>query len=465
MYKHLFFDDQRLYVRKGLRREYGVPEFVGTYVDPNLTSPYGWCFAMRGPDGKIRLLYNGFLNSDPQFHGFGIAVSDDGIHFSPQETGLAFEGDPRPLPNRILPSNANGSEIAALLECPDAPADERYKILFADIRSQTHIDDDVYVSPDLVLWKRLEGSCWNRQGTEPITGAFYNPRTRKFVILSRLDWGQRRVGITETADWKSFPPVDLCLQCDSLDEPLAEIYGMPAIEYDGWFVGFPLVYSGFEQEICNKFSSGMMRVQLAYSLNGCHWQRSLRTPFIGGETVPDGPWPMTFLSSVLRDADGSLLLYVCASHRQHGTPPAEMIGNAAVKILRLREDGFIKLVTEPGAEGTLALRDTCWQGGPLRINLEAEHATCAIYKYKVGADREVLLSHEDCIPFTGDSVRWVPQWRNGSPDELAGKLINIEVRLRGGALYSIAYDGFPLMNIQARRYEQSGILPERDRLF
>ena len=31
----------------------------------------------------------------------------------------------------------------------------------------------------------------------------------------------------------------------------------------------------------------------------------------------------------------------------------------------------------------------------------------------------------------------------------------------GVPLYSIAYDGLPLMNILARRCEQSGILPER----
>ena len=69
MYKHLFFDDQRLYVRKGFRREYGKPEVVGTYVDPNLSSPYGWCYAMRGPDGRVHLLYQTFDSIIYQFLG------------------------------------------------------------------------------------------------------------------------------------------------------------------------------------------------------------------------------------------------------------------------------------------------------------------------------------------------------------------------------------------------------------
>ena len=466
MYKHLFFDDQRLYVRQGLRREYGTPQVVGTYVDTNLSSPYGWAFAQRGPDGKVHLLYNGILKTDDgkPVHGYGIAASDDGVHFAPQETDIAYDNNKWPLPNQILPPCEMTSEIASLLEDPGAPLNERYKMLYCNILNRLYISDDVYASPDLVHWTKMEGSCWNPTGTEPIAGAFYNPRTKGFTVMSRLDWGQRRVGITETADWKTFTPVDLCLQCDSLDEPLAEIYGMPSFEYDGWFIGFPLIYSGFEQGIYTKYSSGEMRVQLAYSLNGRHWQRSLRTPFIGGEAIPDGPWPMAFLSSMLRDTDGSILLYVCASHKQHGTPYPQMVGQAAVKVLRLREDGFVKLVTEAGGEGVLAFRETCWQGGPLRINLQAEHATCAIYKYDTKG-QETWLSHEACIPFSGDSTCWTPQWRDGSLDDLKGKLVNIEVRLRDGALYAVSYDGMPLMNSQSARYAESGILPERNRLF
>ena len=240
MFKHLFFDDQRLYVRQGLHRAYGTPEVVGTFVDPNLTSPYGWCFAARGLDGKVHLLYNGILatRTGSFVHGFGAAVSGDGVNFVPQETGLARAEDKWPLPNQILPPSEESSEIAAIVEDPVAAPNERYKMLYSDILDSCHIRDDVYASPDLVHWRRMEGSCWNKQGTEPIAGAFYNPRTRGFTILPRLDWGQRRVGVTETRDWKNFTPVDLCLQCDSLDAPLAEIYGMPAFEYDGWFIGF-----------------------------------------------------------------------------------------------------------------------------------------------------------------------------------------------------------------------------------
>ncbi len=461
MTKHLFFDDQRLYIRQGLTREYGVPETVGTFVDPHLTSPYGW--SATASDGKVHLLYNGMMpDGDGRIvHGFGAAISDDGISFQTRDTAAESGFDNPLIPNQILPPSPTFSEIAAMVKDPFAPPAERYKILYADVLGPTpewRIQDDVYVSPDLIRWHKLPNSCWNPYGTEPITGAFYNPVSEKFTILSRPGWGQRRVGVTETINWHDFSPLELSMQCDSLDEPLAEIYGMPAMEYDGWFVGFPLIYHGFPQEMRTKYSSGKMHAQLAYSLNGHYWQRSLRTPFINSDTVGDGSWAMTSPSSMLRRADGSVLIYVNACRLEHGTAPEKMLGNAAVKILRLRKDGFIRLAAHGKEEGIIALRDSYLENGSLSINILADHATCAIYKFGT-CGTETWLSHDDCIPFSGDATNWTPQWRNGSVEALKGKLVNIEVRLRDGAIYSIAYDGLPLMNHEADIINNYGRIP------
>ncbi len=207
-----------------------------------------------------------------------------------------------------------------------------------------------------------------------------------------------------------------------------------------------------------------MCAQLAYSLNGHHWQRSLRMPFISPDMLPDGPWKMAFPSTMIRLKDGSILIYVCTSRLEHGTEYAKMIGNAAVKILRLRKDGFIKLTAKGDEQGVVALRDTLWQGGPLSINLHARHATCAIYKYGTNGT-ESWFSHEDCVPFSGDDCQWMPQWRTGTLNSLTDQLVNIEVRLQDGSLYSIAYDGIPMMNQQAECYRKFGRLPNNCKGF
>ena len=473
MYKHLFFDDQRLYVRQGLRREYGVPEAVGSFVDPRYATPYCWCWALRGIDGKVHLLYTGHVQDEngKVFNCFGAAISDDGIAFQLRNTAAESGIDNPVTPNQFLaPSAGQGvfnSEIALILEDRQAPPSERYKLLYADMAPWVptrHVVDSIYTSPDLVKWTLKDGAIWNTEGTEPLTGGFFNPVSGKFTILTRPDFGQRRVAVTETADWYHFTPPELCMQCDSLDDTLAEIYGMPALEYDGWFIGFPHVYSGFAQEIFVKFFGGTMNAQLAYSLNGHHWQRSLRKPFVSGEMLPDGPWKMAYLSSFLREPDGSLLLYVCSSRKEHGAKAEEMMGQSCIHVLRLRADGFIRLSTTGEEEGVLALRETCLQAPRLQINLQAKHATCAIYKFD-SRGKEAWRSHEDCIPFSGDSTCWEPQWRSGDLQELVGQLVNIEVKLQDGSLYSIAYDGVPLMGSQSSRYFAKGILPTRERWF
>lgn len=474
MYKQLFFDDQRLYLRENTRRIYGTPEWIGHYVDKNVNTSYGWGWAIKGLDDKIHLLYMGTRpNSDKALeHLFLAAISDDGIHFEPRNTACEAGFANPACPNQLLPSDNSGSEIANIVLDEHGPASERYKILYSDnttLFEDLHVEDYILASPDLIHWRKLRNSCWNPYGTEPFLGAFYNDVAGKFTILSRPNWGQRRVGITDTSDWHYFTPLELCMQCDSLDPELAEVYGMTAIAYDGWFIGFPHIYANMPHTRDTKFLGGTMHCELAYSLNGHHWQRSLRTPFIdradpaivsqfGREAK------MTYLGSALRLNDGSLLLYVATNTREHGTNPAEIApGETGMEIFRLREDGFIALTTDnPAEESIVATRDALWQGGELTVNLQAEAATCALYSHEEGEPKIISgFGHDDCVPFSGDAPRWQPQWQGGSMQQFAGKVLVLEVKFRNGTLYSLSGDAIPLMNSEHARFARFGILPAR----
>lgn len=469
MSKQYFFDDQRLFVRENLERVYGGSQLVGTYRDPNVIIGYGWAWGIKGPDGRTHLLYEGYETGTNHVIT-AAAISDDGVHFVPRNTAVEAGIENPRLPNQLLPCAQNHSEMATVIEDPYAPAEERYKILYTD-NAQTHTDwvivDYILTSPDLIHWKKMIGSCWNPQGTEPLTGVFYNKVSGGYTILSRPDWGQRRVGITETRDWHYYTPLEMCLQCDSLDAPLTEIYGMPAMAYDDIFIGFPHIYSNLPQALCTKFSSGTMHVELAYSLNGHHWQRSLRTPFLSGEhpqlVERDGAADkMLFVLSAVRQADRSLLLYATTNKHEHGFPVANYAdGDTSVSIFALRADGFVGLKAKQA--GRLATREIAWLGGDLRVNLEAEKATCAIYvEGGRGAQPVPGLGHEDCRPFSGDCAEWKPMWQSGvSLDSMKEKTIIVEIRLENGIIYSLDYDGKSVMNIEAVRYRQRRQLPRR----
>lgn len=459
-YRQLFFDDQRLYVRENLERVYGQPQLVNVYQDKTLIDEYGWVWALDGQDGRVHLMYMG-EHKDTHRYVPAAAVGTDGVHFEPRNTAAQSGIEKPDVPNQFLPNPPNGEPGAVLVD-PFAPPSERYKMLFCDyaeLNTAWRVVDCVYTSPDLVRWTRRDRSCWNTIGTEPMLGAFYNDVHACFSIVSRPDWGQRRVGIVETRDWHAFTEVELCLQPDSLDPALAEIYGMPAFAYEGIFIGFPHIYGGFPQTRGIKFHGGKMHCELAYSLNGRNWQRSLRTPFLeaGDPQIAarmGGKGKMLFLTSLRRDKDGSVLLYGTTTLNEHGSASAKLDPQrCAILIFRLRQDGFIGLKTVDSAGiGRLASRALILKGENLVFNLKAAQATCALYPH-ASADKPLPgFGHEDCTPFAGDSTCWRPVWKGGNLSAHTGELLVVELKLKEGVVYSFTVDGVPQMEIEAERY-------------
>lgn len=471
MFKQRFFDDQRLYVRENLERSYGTPELVATYRDNRLCPAYCWAWLVKGPDGRTNLIYQGFKEGT-KHNITAAAISDDGINFVPRNTAAEAGITDPVVPNQLMPSELYG-EIAGIIEDHTAPEEERYKMLFTDnslIDDEMYVRDYVFVSPDLIHWKELRASNWNPAGTEPLAGVFYNKVAGKFTIMARPHWGQRRVGITETVDWHYFSPMEMCLQVDSMDPALAEIYGMPVFADDDIFIGFPHIFADHPQIMAMKFKQGTMHPELSYSLNGHHWQRSLRTPFLAGDhpqlVERDGvASKMLFVNSAMKQADGSILLSATTNLREHGCVPEEVrTSDTSISIFRVRPDGFIALHTgDEQTVGRLASREIIWNGGELEVNLNASRATCAIYG-DTGNDIQPLpgFSHEECVPFSGDDCHWQPQWKSGAlMNSLAGKTVVVEIKLENGTIYSFSGAGIRAMEIEAARYRKFGKIPNR----
>lgn len=472
MYKYLFFDDQKLWRRNGLVRKMGHPRPIAdsVYFDGHCTTDWPTPHVFRMDDGKYRMIYEG-SEKDGSMHCF-IAVSEDGIHFEPQDVTSEIFLENRVAVNEIMPLGY-GTELAAMIEDNVNDPSERYKLLITRDHNSITVGD-LYVSADLVHWTLVEGVNWNRSKTEPVVGCFYNKHHECFTITLRPYCGDRRVGYVETKDWRTYTSHELCLQTDSLDEPLDEIYGMPAFEYEGRYIGFPLVYHGFKVMLHSKFWGGTMKPQLAYSWDGRHWQRTLREPFMDGvckECEEAYGWNnyMLWPMSMLQTEEGNLRIYAGASGYEHGDS-FRIWGKGRIGAWELRKDGFMALTTEsPEKAGLLNTRENIWHSGELHVNLQAAKATMAVYEtYDDETGRELLrqlegYNHEDCIPFTGDSTDWVPCFKSGKTlDELSGKTVALEIKLEDGSVYSMTADCTPLMNWQGIHYRlYDGMTPER----
>lgn len=467
MKKQLFFDDSGLFGRDNAERELGSPTICGKYSDGICSTDFCTGYVFK-TDDSYRMLYFGHSKN---FEGKKLfcAKSSDGINYSPEKLELPNKKYPHEIMD--LPQ---GSEIGTIYEDNSADADERYKLLMArgDFSVLT-IHDELYTSPDLINWTLKEGVCWGN-GTEPLVSVFYNKHNNCHTVIERPFWGVRLVGYKETCDFKTFSDYRFCLRTDSLDEPLSEIYGMYAFEYDGMYIGIPHLYRGLKSELNAKYKNGIIDTQLAYSYDGRYWQRSLRTPFISGVSPDDCNGvvrPLIWVANVTK-TDKDILFCCSSSLLEHG-PAFGNPGTGEMLIYKLRKDGFISLATkEKAVPSVIATREKVWHGGNLSVNLKAEHATVAVYDACESEDVEGMnvlgmtkpvegFGHDDCLAFSGDSTEWLPEYKNGKKiAELAGKVLVFEIRFVNGKIYSLSGDYTDVFNTEGARYRQFGILPQ-----
>ncbi len=468
MFKYLFFDDVLLNGRENVTRSYGIAELEEIYYDGILSTTIPSSFIVKTDDGRYAMIYQGFTKDNKIFAS--IAMSDDGVHFTPFNTENLIDIDDRKAPNELM--DLTGCEIAYLLRDDINDSDERYKMLIARADSPNwRMIDEIYTSPDLIHWTLLEGAHWNG-GAEPPVGVFYNKVKECFTIMTRPYWGMRMVGYVETKDWRTFTPYSICLRSDSLDGPLEEFYGMGAFEYDGWYIGFPFMYGSMPSGTASKFEGGKVRPQIAYSKDGNHWQRSLRTPFIDGTRADiiektGHEICMLWPNNITVSEDGSINLFAAACRFEHGSGFRKPDGGT-IHRYKLRKDGFIMLKPEDlTMPALIATRENIWHGGELHVNIKCKNATVAVYESK-GADNPEGHSfvidgygHEDCIAFSGDSSDWIVKFKDGKDlNSLKGKTLVFEIKFTDGELYSLHGDFTPTLNIPGVRYRTHGIMPD-----
>lgn len=482
MYTLLMLDDDLLFRRDNVVRRYGEAELRpdAVYTDPAMATPWPACWVFRLDDGCYRMLYLGAPRNELRQHYLLGAVSTDGVHFEPEDYTGEIDLEHRIAVNMIRA--VGDEEIGAVFEDACTPSlSERYRMLTTGVVISAENDPEtyyvrttIYVSGDLLHWTRKAEIPPFR--AEPLMSVFHNRAHSCMTIAHRPWWGIRKVGIRDTADWVNYSSYEPVMQADALDAPLAEVYGMTVFPYNGIYLGFPHIYSGAAPGLHAKFFGGTMRVQLAYSSDGHHWFRSLRTPLLSGcegkkYGLPE--WKMIWATGMLELPDRSLCIYAGATELEHGPAFQRPDTRTSLLTCRLRKDGFIRLSTaDANAVSTVATRECIWHGGESHWNLRADRATVAVYESGdvKCVDMNILgyckpvagFSHGDCIPFSGDSTDWIPRYRGGrNVASLTGHVLCFEIRFENGDFYSFSGNATFVFNVEGERYRQTGRLPER----
>ena len=465
MYTILFFDDSMLHNRSNLSRKTGTPTIIeeGTFEDPYIDTAWGYPSVVFDEiSSKWRCYYQGELGSPHNQAIHVMAESDDGINWQIPDLSKLVKIQDRLTPHQIYPnlnewcglytdSNFHTKKDGALTS-------SKYKMLASRRQKNWQFSKKIVLTPTLltssdgIQWHDTD-IRWHPYSADPGYFVYWNSFKKSYVITLRPEHGDRRIAISETKDWKTFTKPEIILQTDPLDTEASLFYGMPVIEYDQMFIGLLWIYhvdptllqnekfplGSFDMEFGDDLTRIMGKIdcQLSYSVNGIHFQRSLRDPFIQNSDPGKHGSGCIYPSSLVPYKD-TLRIYSSSSKGEHAQIRFKPeLKQSAILVHEIRKDGFVYL--EPsGGTGELTTKWLLIQGDNFSINTNVPNGEILVQIMDHVGNPIEGYEYENCIRYSGDSLNWKPMWSNNNQlSKLKNRIIKIGIKVTNGRIYAI----------------------------
>ena len=464
----LFIDDHYLNRWEKVTRHVGQPELEpeATFRDPEHWTASGYPTAFRHESGLWRMVYQGKALEPPQSKYPLVVESEDGIHWRIPDLSKSISLPGRRFRHQLFPID-EFREWDAYYDDQTNNPEERVKGLVTNYGHGTLL----WVSPDGLKWKKLDGVQWRPYYPDPPSTAFWNQIRGTYIINARPQpkTHPRRIAFSETKDWRTYTEQELVLSADAQDTPLAELYGMPVFPYADKFVGLLWIYHT-EADSMRKYWEGTTDVHLTYSYNGWHFQRTLRDPIMPNPGIGQ-PGNGVMRPHCLLVHDDEIRIYSSSSSLEHGyhiqpfmgrerksVGPALGKDHGALLMHRLRLDGFMYIQSNAGP-GRIGTRALFWQGGEARLNVHSAHEV-RVQVTDVDGKVHEGYSYADCHPFKGDELYWTPRWKGGRGlSSFANKGIRLEIELNNARIFAIRGDCIPMSSREIGAFLRDGTRP------
>ena len=403
------------------------------------------------------------------FDGTALATSSDGIHWERPKLDVV------PGTNLVLPRKDTRDGVSFWIDHDAKDPAERFKMYRYERAGRigeqlSGVGGFILTSPD--------GVHWNWLGKIGKTGDnstfFYNPFRRQWVFTVRTvgrlappwevdPWsrgGVRSRGrarsywenenlLAALGGWDGYDPV-FWLGADRLDrrrdnydigrEP--QLYKVDAVGYESLMLGLLQPHYGPPNTECAKGGfPKLTELQLAFSRDGFHWDRSCRETFIGARLQKES-WERAYIHSVgggCSVVGDKLHFYYSAfqgdeSNRNPNQHWSGMYANASTGLAVLRRDGFASM--DAGEEeGILLTRPLKFRGKHLFINAEKGRLYAEVCQ-EDGTPVPGFTRH-DCLPISTDSTKHLVAWKDrDSLESLAGKPLRLKFYLSKSKLYA-----------------------------
>lgn len=392
--------------------------------------------------GKLRMWYHGAANGYINCY----AESNDGIAWTKPNLGIIeFEGsknnnlymtvtqDPAENP----PSKNRGQcHNASVIKRPwESDPQNRYALFcfgadYGFARVAFSPDGLHWTFPPVTRTKPLFSSS-------DVLNFFYDPyKSRYAATWKGRNRRGRAAGVAWSDDGLSWTkPVDgPVFVADDLDPDATQIYGMPVFPYQGMYIGLPWLYNARwikdgeytvnRMHDAQKDSPRTVDVQTAWSWDLINWTRPPdRRSFIPRGAKGEFDCDMIYTARAPVAVGDSLYFYYGGCVGLHDDPNVK----ANIGLAKLRLDGFCSM--DAGEkEGWLISRREVLEAPQVAINARTS-AGGYVAAEILDTNNKVIpgFSRDDCVPFTGDSVRHVLKWKT---EKFAGKQQKQEKKIR-----------------------------------
>jgi hypothetical protein len=372
------------------------------------------------------------------------ATSRDGLSWEKPQLGLIEIAGSRANNAVFCPEGWRVIGLSGVVPDPEAPEDERYKLMIPADKGE---DDKAYlraVSPDGIHWT-LRGAFRPAEPCKPDRACFvWDPFREVYALYCRMKyappelverggpayWG-RAIALCTSNDFENWSAPETVMHAEPDDPDGTEIYGMAAFPYEGRWVGLPQIHRSLPH-------LGYIDVAIAHSRDGRAWRREKDLVLPRGGVGEWDRFNQCASTRPVRVGD-ELWIYYSGRLYRHGEyrRRADLTDtgpyHSAIGLATLRLDGWCSMQASFDG-GQVVTKPVVLPEGDVFLNAQADWGEVVVEA--LGAGGEPIQGMQPA-PVTGDGVRLAVEWPQGRPlESLAGRPVRLRFNIRNAVLYS-----------------------------
>jgi hypothetical protein len=436
MLKYLFFDNRDLELIRGFTRQLTPPAKRRDNPifrprapwEAGRMSLYG--SVVRRPDDLFQMWYTIGLKRKLNGCGSGLAYAEsrDGIDWSQPELNVVKMGAMKT--NIVFQQHAHGPSV--IFDEAEPRDEARYKMISGAMPSNRV---GVFMSAD--------GIHWQPAGQNPVISS--NPDCPMslqrqadglYAVYVRPRFADRRVGRSESWDFREWTRPKMVLDPDAVDPPQTQFYGMGAVQYGGFEIGTLWIYHTVAGDTDWSKMQGIQEAELAWSRSGYSWHR----PAAGTPWIPhgkDGAWDRGCLQCASSPVfcDDEVRFYYAGGTSLHNGHPKPKSFDTGLGLATCKPDRFAALAAGD-RPGEILTRGFAIRSPEIFVNADVSRGGSVTIDI-LGQDAKPLRGFRS-LPITGDGVALPVLWK-GAPnlESIVMKPIRFRLTARKARLYSV----------------------------